>query len=55
MLKKMSSKQVKSIQSNESICNSTKSSNKNSLSKSNKDSMNIFRTKKIVLNKEMNL
>jgi hypothetical protein len=45
MLKKMSSKQVKSIQSNESICNSTKSSNKNSLSKSNKDSMNIFRTK----------
>jgi hypothetical protein len=45
MLKKMSSKQESSNQSTDSKYNSAKRSNINSISKSNKDSMNIFQTK----------
>lgn len=45
MLKRISSKEVKFSQTNDSINISTKSSNKNSISKSNKDSINLFPSK----------
>lgn len=45
MLKKMRSNEEPSIQSNDSIYKSTKSSKNNSISNSNKDNMNLFRTK----------
>ena len=45
MLKKMSSKEVQSLQTTDSIYRSIKSNNKNSLTNSNKDNMDLFRTK----------